>query len=223
MMLFYHVQRDNVAGFKIGKTYTFGAGQNFFARDLFAVNPIVPVAGTAGLPVDYLLRDYFDLAGFNHYKNIKSRTISPDPKGLLRSSLSILTHQAMILREFVFEQVRRDEFPEKPSRLNGIWLIRYDEPLLAQWCATAPHGQFRAFEIEATGKVHHGASKYLKPECIGIAQLQENARRYWASDPNDLRTDNHEILCEGEIKVLREIRMPGSKIGSWAKLKNIFG
>jgi len=83
---FYHVQRSSVVGFKVGKSYDFGTQQNFFARDLFGVDVTVPVAGTEGLPIDCLLRDYFDPTGFNHYRNIRSETVTPDEKGLLRSS-----------------------------------------------------------------------------------------------------------------------------------------
>lgn len=221
MPAFYHVQRNTVVGFKVGKTYALGADQNFFARDLLGVDLSIPVAATEGLPIDYLLRDYLDPTGFNHYRNIRSKTVTPDEKGLLRGALGVLNHQAMLLRELIFEQVRHESFPDKPSRMKGIWLIPHNEDLLARWCATAPHGQFRAFELEATGRFHPGASKYLKPECIGAKQLRENAHRYW-SEPVDVLTQPAEILCEGEIKVLREIRMAGSKTTVWTKLKNLF-
>lgn len=221
MAFYYHVQRSGVAGFRTGKSYVFTEQQNFFARDLFGVDVIVPVAGTEGLPIDFLLRDYFDETGFRHYRNIKSKSATPDEKGLLRASLSVLSHQAILLRELIFEQVRLEKFPDKPSRFKGIWLIPHNEELLARWCATAPHGQFRAFELEATGKFHHGASRFLKPECIGATELRENARRYW-SEPVDVLTQPAEILCEGEIKVLREIKMSGSKTTVWTKLKNLF-
>jgi len=220
-MPFYHVQRNGVTGFKVGKTYAFTMEQNFFARDLFGIEVIVPVAATEGMPIDFLLRDYFDPTGFNHYRNIRSKALTPDEKGLLKSALSVLNHQAMLLRELIFEQVRSVSFPDKPSRLRGIWLIPHEEQLLAQWCATAPHGQFRAFEVEAVGRFHHGASKWLKPECISAKQLRENAHRYW-SESVDVLTQPAEILCVGEIKVLREIRMAGSKTTVWTKLKNLF-
>ena len=109
MPVFYHVQRNGVAGFKVGRSYNFGSQQNFFARDLFGVDVIVPVAATEGMPIDYLLRDYFDPTGFNHYRNIRSKTATPDEKGLLKSSLSALNHQAMLLRELIFEQLRSDD------------------------------------------------------------------------------------------------------------------
>jgi hypothetical protein len=221
MSLHYHVQRDSVASFKVGKTYPFGIQQNFFARDLFAVDVLVPVAGTEGLPIGYLLRDYFDPTSLNHYRQIKSKTLTADEKGLLKSALFVLDHQAKLLRELIFEQVRQESFPNKPSRLKGIWLIPHQQELLERWCATAPHGRFRAFEVEATGKFHHGAGKYLNPECFSAVELRENAQRYWSEAVNVL-SEHAEILCEGEVKVLRELKMAGSKTSVWAKLKKLF-
>lgn len=222
MPLHYHVQRDGVAGFKVGKSYNFGSQQNFFARDLFGVDVLVPVAGTSGLPVDLLIRDHLDPTGLGHYKRIRSKTLTPDETGLLKSALSVLNHQAMLLRELIFEQVRDESFSDRPSRLKGIWLIPHDEELLAAWCATAPHGQFRAFEVEATGRFHHGASRWLKPECISATSLRKNAHNHWSESIIN-PTEQIEILCEGEIRVIREIRMAGSKQSAWVKLKSLFG
>ena len=127
----------------------------------------------------------------------------------------------MIIREFVFEDVRRQSFNEKPSRFKGIWLIPHNEQVLAHWCATAPQGQFRAFEVEATGRFHHGLSRHLKPECVGVADILKKAQRYW-SEPADVLAEPAEILCEGEIKILRQLEVAGSETTVWRKLKNLF-
>jgi hypothetical protein len=68
MPRYFHVQRTGVSGCRVGRSYSFGAEQNFFARDLFGVEVLVPVAGTGGLPVDHLIRDYLDPEGFGHFK-----------------------------------------------------------------------------------------------------------------------------------------------------------
>ena len=75
--------------------------------------------------------------------------------------------------------------------------------------------------MEATGRFHFGASKWLKPECVGAATLRENARHYWAEEIDPL-SGNGEILCEGEIKALRELKMAGSSQTVWTKLKKLF-
>jgi len=219
---YYHVQRSGVKPIRIGENVSCVRAENFFSRDLFGVEPLVPVGGTEGLPIDHLIRDYLDPTGMGHFKRIRSRAVTPDERGLLQSSLSVLSHQAMLLRELIFEQVRTEAFPDKPSRLRGMWLIPHSEQLLAEWCATAPHGRFRAFEVEASGKLHCGYSRYLKPECVSALQLQDNARRYWSEVPRDPIAEPVELLLEGEVKVLREIRMPGSKNTAWTKLKSLF-
>lgn len=221
MKQFYHVQRSAVPRFKAGKTYTFGQAQNFFARDLFAVEVRVPVRGVSELPIDQILRDYFDPAGFNYYRNVKRANYTADEKGLLSCAAAVLNQQALLLRELIFEQVRQESFADKPSRLRCAWLIPHDEQILAHWCATAPHGQFRAYEVEATGTFHIGASKYLKPACLGASVLRENARRFW-SEPVNERTEPAEILLAGEMTPVRELKMSGSNETTWAKLKRLF-
>jgi Protein of unknown function (DUF2441) len=221
MPLHYHVQRNTVPRFKVGKTYTFGAEPNFFARDLFATDVSVPVSGVGDLPIDNILRDYFDPSGFNHYRNVKRANYTADDKGLLSCAAAVLKHQAMLLRELIFEQVRQESFADKPSRLRCSWLIPHDEQILAHWCASAPNGQFRAYEVEANGRFHIGASKYLNPACLGGAVLRENAWRFW-SEPVNAHAEHSEILLCGELTPLREINMPGSTQTKWAKLKRLF-
>lgn len=221
MPTFYHVQRSAVPRFKVGKAYTFGEQPNFFSRDLFAVDVSVPVRGVGELPFDEILRDYFDASGFNHYRSVKRANYTADEKGLLSCAAAVLNHQAMLLREFVFEQVRQEGLADKPSRLSCAWLIPHDEQILAHWCASAPNGQFRAYEVEATGTFHIGASKYLKPACLGGTVLRENARRFWSESVNE-RTEPAEILLAGEMTPVRELKLAGSSETTWAKLKRLF-
>jgi hypothetical protein len=222
MARYYHVQRSGVTRFRLGKTYQIGGSANNFSKDLFQVDLDVPVQGTPGLPIDYLLRDYFDPEGFGHYKRITAPNLADAERGLLEAAHSVLRHQSMLLRELIFEQVRVESFPEKPSRLKGMWLIPHHEQLLAEWCATAPHGRFRAFEVEAAGNLHCGYSALLQPECIGAIRWMEAARRYWGEAPRDPIAEPVEILLEGEVTVLREIEMPGSMTTAWTKLKSLF-
>jgi hypothetical protein len=210
-----------VPRFKVGRVYTFGGHQNFFTRDLFATDMSMSVRGVGVLPLDEILRDYFDPSGFNHYRNVKRTGYTVDEKGLLLCASAVLNQQALLLRELIFEQVRQESFADKPSRLRCAWLIPHDEQILAHWCATAPNGQFRTFEVEATGRFHIGASKYLKPACLGAAVLRENARRFWSEPVNEL-AEPAEILLVGEMTPVRELKMAGSSETAWTKLKRLF-
>jgi hypothetical protein len=222
MPLYFHIQRAGVARFKVGKSYSFGQEQNFFARDLFAVDFRVPVAGVGEMPLNAILKDYFDSTGMHYFRKIRSQRLTPDEKGLLGGALTVLDHQAKLVREYVIEEVRRESFPDKPSRLRGIWLIPHNPEVLDRWAATAPKNQFQAFEVEVEGRFHHGASKYLRSDCIGVEAVRENARRYW-SEPADPLGESAEILADGEVKVLREVKVAGSTQSSWTILKGKLG
>jgi hypothetical protein len=106
MRLYFHVQRSGAPRFRVGKTYTFGQQQNFFARDLFAVDVNVPVRGVGELPIDDILRDYFDPSGFNHYRNVKRANYTADKKGLLSCATVVLNHQAM--RKYAIRRCLRE-------------------------------------------------------------------------------------------------------------------
>lgn len=220
MALFYHVQRRGPR-LRVGKTYAFGPEANFFSRNLFAASQSVAVRGTGDMPLDAVVKDYLDPNGFRHYRNIKRANYTPDEKGLLGCAGSVLSQQAELARELAFELVRLESFADKPSRLRCVWLIPHDEELLKLWCATVGNGQCHAFEVDATGRFHTGGSKHLKPVCYSGEELREHARRYW-SEPVNARAEQVEILCEGEINILRELKVAGAAESTWAKLKRLF-
>lgn len=221
MLHFYHVQRHSAGRFKPGRSYTFGKEHNHHFNHLCGVDLRLELAGVEDKPVDAIIADYLDAHSMGYFRRMRAKGVSPDEKGLFLAAGNVLRHQAMLLREFVFEQVRQESFPGKPSRLRCIWLIPHDEQLLAQWCATAP-GQCRAFEVEAAGNFHHGRSRYLKPESVGVPELRIAARRYWTEQPTGDRSETTELLCEGEIKVIREIHLPGSRPSVWNRMKQTF-
>lgn len=215
---YYHVQRTGRIRFHVGQKYTIGERQNFFFQDLCCTDTKCDIKGLGALPLDTVLSDYFDDSGFYYYRKIRGAGYTPNEKGLLRCANTVMRLQAMLLREFVYEEVRQEYFNQKPSRQRCAWLIPHEERILEHWCATAPEGQYRVYEIEANGNIHIGASKYLKPECIGIFELRENARRFW-SHPVDVLTEPSEILFIGEMKPLRELSVPGSKRSVWTKVQ----
>ncbi len=205
---------------KVGKSYQFGPEPNFFSRELFARDPTVHVRGVGDMPADLVLRDYVDPQGFRHYRSLKHPHYDADERGLIACAAAVLDHQAELLRELVFEQVRQESFPEKPSRLRCMWLIPHDQELLARWCASINSESYRVFEVEAEGRVHVGANKYLRVQCLSGNVLRENARRFWSPLANG--GDQVEILCEGEIRIVNELKMGAENGGVWGKLKRLF-
>jgi hypothetical protein len=219
MPLFYHVQRRGPS-LRVGKSYKFGSEPNFFSRDLFSHSPSQHVRGIGEMSLGDIVKDWIDPNGFRHYRNIKVTNYTADEKGLLTLASATLNHQAVLLRELVFESVRQESFTDKPSRLCGVWLIPHDEELLADWCATVP-SQFKAFEIETEGRLHFGASRYLKASCVSGDVLRDHARRYW-TDPVDPKKEQVEILCVGEIRIIREMKIAGNPSeGAWARFRRL--
>jgi hypothetical protein len=221
---FYHIQKASAATFRVGKTYAFGQERNHHMQRLLAEDVRVNIAGVGPMTLDVVIKDYLDPATLNYYRTIRQKGYTGGEKGLLAGAAHVIDQQARLLRELLFEQVRLDSFPQKPSRLTSIWLIPQREDVLDQWCATVPPSQeYRVFELAAEGNFHFGAGKYLRVGNACTETLLDNARRYW-SESVDLNepTASIEILLSGTVTVQRELKNKSTKKSLLASLARKF-
>jgi len=148
----------------------------------------------------------------------KLEEVAKDPKAWRLAREDFLTQvkkitngvilQSMMVRELVFERVRAEKFPSKPSRYYGIWLLPTIQSA-AKWRNDGFTGA-RLFEVILYGKAHISYPQHLKSDArYSIARLQRLAFQYWESLPPEGRGVRREILAEGSIEVVREI---GEKI-----------
>jgi len=221
MPTYYHIQRKSVPRLKIGHEYAFGDKQNFFTRDLWSTKLSIPLRGIGNMAIDEIMNDYFDDCRLNHYRRIAKEGQLSEEDRLLACARSVLKHQAMVMREFVFERVRTEQFPEKPSRMCCAWLIPHDLATLELWASTAPKNQFHAFEVDAEGLVHVGDTKFLRPNSLSVVELSENAKLYWSSNISEM-SGSAELVFAGKMKVTRELHVTGSERSTWAKIKSLF-
>ena len=119
--------------------------------------------------------------------------------------LFVVRDLALYYRETIFEEIRAENFAKLPSRKNCIWLC--EEPSLYSWLEVLKEESSRIFELECTGEIHKADQFHLKTEVLPRKLIVEKAIKYWSGTNGENLTEQ-EILFEGKVKVLREIKKP---------------
>lgn len=219
MALFYHMERAAAAGLKRGRACATTWARNRYVAELLSQEIRFEVPGCDKLPIDAILKDHYSETSLGYARRMKKT--QPEAEHVARLAARVLEHQAKIIREYVFEEVRAKDFPHKPSRMRGIWLLPHDRHVFERWCASA-NFKFRAWEVEVSGTVHHGDTKFLEPLAVGGAVFAENARRYW-SQPVAPDFLGGEILFEGEFTPVQEIKLAVGRPTMWDNVKHRLG
>jgi hypothetical protein len=115
----------------------------------------------------------------------------------------VLREAGMYIRELVFEEVRRESFPTRPSRRYAIWLseLRQIKPWLGWFSG---YGKTRRiFEIEATGSFHSGSQRFLDSDIDSFSTYRKNAFEYWKG--TGTKNGLVEILFVGQLEVVADV------------------
>ena len=94
------------------------------------------------------------------------------------------------LRELALEEVRREKFPEYPSRMACLYASSDEEPAV-RWAD---------YFVRLGRPTYAVANRYM-------------AERYWRNEPNDEGKEPiREMLVDGDIRVVRIVREYGANI-----------
>lgn len=111
------------------------------------------------------------------------------------------------LRELAMEQVRRESFPQYPSRMACLYVSRELEPARewAAYFARIGRPTYAIAELAVEGNCFIGDAI----NCFdGTTDQEQNlalARRYWQNEPNGEGNPIWEMLVDGRIRVVRII------------------
>ena len=119
--------------------------------------------------------------------------------------LSLEHHLDVALRELAMEEVRREKYPEYPSRMAALYVSReLDES--RQWgefFARIGRPTYAIVELKITGRVFVGnACNCFDGTPDKDANLAK-AERYWQKLPNEDDEYIWEMLVDGDIEVVR--------------------
>lgn len=127
---------------------------------------------------------------------------------IARTSRVVIQSYVELVRELEFENIRRDEFSDLPSRNRCLWASSTIEEA-HKWIGTlsgSEDGQIVRLKVH-NAKRHLAYAGHLdslrglqRVEAAERTELQECARRYWSGQSH--HRDEVEILLEGELEVL---------------------
>jgi hypothetical protein len=128
-----------------------------------------------------------------------------DPKTILQ----LLTDSAMFIREYnilkreaVLESVRKEFYPNLPSRKKVIWLC--EERQLEYW-KLALREAYVLYEVEVTGEVFVSSDLILPLSSDSYRTTIAKAHNYWNYDQANVDDLKVEYLFVGQLTVTREI------------------
>jgi len=115
----------------------------------------------------------------------------------------ILRNYLLLVREYVFEEVRNESYSALPSRKKCRWVIANDihlnEAIIFWWNELGRKGKL--LKLELKGDIFIGDEGYLNLTTKPMDYLKEQAHEYWQGKlSSDQR--HHEYLFVGKAKVL---------------------
>lgn len=203
---YYHIQRN--PSWVIGETYSYGKKYNNFTNHIYKngtnckcynpsngdsinVNPLVLAKEVLRVSKGELKHN--DLQNYFHY----------DPLQTLDIMQQTLNEYMKFTREVIFEKVRLESHPEKPSRNSCVWLIEPNNSAINYWWYILHKEGQKIFEVEVTGNIHIADQQYLDLSADPLDELIKRANKYWSSEKLDKPTYN-ECIFNGRLKVLSE-------------------
>lgn len=113
----------------------------------------------------------------------------------------VIRHFVAYVRELIWEDIRKQEFPHLPSRQRCIWLIPEREGVRFWLERLGLEGQsFQIARIRLQGRLHTGSDEHLLGDSEPMEMTLKRARQYWLGIHNDSATQ--EILFEGRLRVM---------------------
>ena len=213
-MKLYHIHRENKYDdlFKEGNIIEFGKDDNFLKESLYDISPTFTQVKTLedGKKIKKYKRldEVLNLTDFEKYSKKNQRQLFE----MVREYIDL---SSTFNREMILEEVRKDKYPDKPSRLKSMFLT--DEEGLNNWFEILNYNSlrfyydrekhFEIFEVEADGNIFVSTSKLLPSRSTKVQNMCFDANRYWNPTEYELTHSNtKEYLLEGTAKLLRKVK-----------------
>jgi hypothetical protein len=138
-----------------------------------------------------------------HFLNLvqKGEVNCPDIAGI---AADLTQHFVSYVRELIWEDVRKSEFPHLPSRQRCIWLAA-DHQGVKYWLQNLGlDGQeFQIAKVKVQGRIHIASNEHLLCDSEPMLESLKRARQYWLGIHDD--PASREILFEGRLEILEFI------------------
>ena len=131
---------------------------------------------------------------------------------LINNLAGALEKYDFAFREMAIEDVRKEQFPDCPSRMKCMFLTDSKQGCLNNLPKFANKGYgkvYQAVAVKVTGKVFYAKDVVIARTGSSFNQYKEEAIRYWSQNQKSEESIK-EILFEGEaevVEVMQEIRL----------------
>lgn len=123
-----------------------------------------------------------------------------DDVGYLKS---VATYYWKYLRETTFEETRKEQYPDHPSRQTSLFLT--DENHLENWLLTLEYSNLKVYKFKLNGKLHQCDATLVDIHPHNRTVVKEFAERYYSGEilPNSNKV---EYLFEGTAEVIKIVK-----------------
>ena len=140
------------------------------------------------------------LSLLEHYQ--KNNDIDNQLKLLPRLKSCIKEYQ-LLVRELAYEEIRKQYFPNLPSRNNCIWLCREEQ--LNYWLNNFKKSDVDIYELMLAHEPFKTRDSLLPMPFESYSEMKCKAKKYWEYNSDELFFDD-EYLYEGKFKILSIIQ-----------------
>jgi hypothetical protein len=146
--------------------------------------------------------DNSDLDLFNPDTNKQMKRIC-DLEILATEFYRAISQTNKLIRENLFEEVRKEHYSHRPSRKLGIWLTDFE--YLENWYTGFTNNP-RIYELGLLegGKIFETDADLIETDDRTLDELTNSAHLYWKADFDLENLKLKEILYQGKLKVLNE-------------------
>ena len=199
---YYHINNEPDCSWKAGDEIHFGNEYNNMWRSFLEKGAYINLNGEKR-PADQVIKYALNWYAYNESVPPQMKGYRFNPVFTLKEATDCLGESMRIIRELTFEAIRKEFYPELPSRHNCIWLIPDDKQSLQFWKNLVHGNNKRIFRVETDGIIHRAANKWLITGTIPLNEINSLAHNYWKGiDAGGLED---EILFIGKLKIIEEI------------------
>ena len=114
--------------------------------------------------------------------------------------INTVNNDAFIIRELALEEVRKNKYPNYPSRLSALYVTKEKEEVI-KWVNILKRNKKTCKQIltlELTGTIFIGDGNLIKRQNISYQEQLKIAEKYWSHTSNEIE----EYLFYGQAKVI---------------------
>lgn len=129
-------------------------------------------------------------------------------KSLIIELSKALSNYDFIMREFALEEVRKQQFPNLPSRFRCMYLSEDEETCLHNLQGFINRGvgtSFQAIKVKVNGEAHFVKDYGVDRLGLSFNEYKEEAVKYWNQNPHSASATK-EILFVGDVEIVEILK-----------------